>query len=303
MSDRPRLVMLGTLLVAGTALLATLYQAKLSTPMRSTLTSSFQILGVPLKLVDRAASRVLPVDELDEKSLGDVYRKSYDPQTVPPSREQRYLDSLVEELSPFAARDFPYRVYVVDYPTPNAMALPGGIVLVTRELLSTLKSENELFAVLAHEIGHIELGHCFDAVRFELLSRKLGAESLGQIADMSAQLLLRHSYSKTMEHEADEYAFELLTNSRYDPRGVGHAFDSLEAYLETRGGRMPMHAIPLRDYFSSHPPLPVRADEFTQRADAWWRRHRDERRYVGRKNLSARVSLVSHPLDAEWTGP
>jgi len=217
LTDRRRSVMLGVLLVAGFVLLAVLYQAKLRTPMRSTLTSSFQILGAPLKLVDRAASRVLPVDELDEKSLGDIYRKSYDPQSVPASREQRYLDSLVEELSPFAGRDFPYRVYVVDYPTPNAMALAGGVVLVTRELLSTLKSESELFAVLAHELGHIERGHCFDAVRFELLSRKLGAESLGHIADLSAQLLLRHSYSKTMEHEADEYAFDLLKNSRYDP--------------------------------------------------------------------------------------
>jgi predicted Zn-dependent protease len=278
-----------------------LQRARVETPLESTLTSAFQIVGAPIKLADRAASRVLPVGELDEKALGDVYRLRYDPQATPPSREQRYLDALVDSLTPFTAKPFPYRAYVVDYPGPNAMALPGGAVLVTRELLTTLHSESELVAVLAHEIGHIERGHCFDTVRFALLARKVGAEPLGALADMAAAMLLRHAYSKAMEHEADLYSFELLTNSRYDPRGVAGGFESLNTHAMKTSDRTPRHASPLRDYLTSHPPLEIRAAEFGQRADAWWRRHPDARRYVGRRNLSALVALSRRELADEWT--
>ncbi len=297
-----RLGVLAALVACGVALIVVLQQARVQPPLESTFTSAFQIVGAPLKLVDRVASRVLPVSELDEKELGDVYRASYDPQAEPLSREQRYLDSLVAELRPLTAKPFPYRAYVVDYPTPNAMALPGGVVLVTRELLATLGSEAELVAVLAHEIGHIERGHCFDTVRFELLARKLGAEPLGTLADFAAALLLRHSYSKTMEHEADAYAYELLTHSRYDPRGVAGGFRSLLAYVTARGEGSPQQASPIRDYFTSHPPLELRAAEFGERADAWWRRNPDARRYAGVRNLAARVALPRHELADEWTG-
>jgi Zn-dependent protease with chaperone function len=295
-----RVAALVALVACGVALIVALQRARLQAPLESTFTGAFQIVGAPVKLADRAASRVLPVSALDEKELGDVYRRRYDPQATPPSREQRYLDSLVAELQPFAGKPFAYRAYVVDYPTPNAMALPGGVVLVTRELLGTLHSEAELVAVLAHEIGHIERGHCFDTVRFELLARKIGAEPLGTLADFAATVLLRHSYSKTMEHEADAYAFELLTNSRYDPRGVAAGFQSLLAYAAARGEQSPRQASPLRDYFTSHPPLEVRAAEFTQRADAWWLRHPDERRYAGVRNLKALVALPRHELADEW---
>jgi len=296
-----RIGALVVLVACGTALVVTLQRARVQPPLESTFTSAFQILGAPLKLVDRAATRVLPVSELDEKALGDVYRLSYDPQATPPSREQRYLDSLMAELEPFTRKPFPYRAYVVDYPAPNAMALPGGVILVTRELLTTLQSESELVGVLAHEIGHIERGHCFDTVRFELLARKVGAEPLGALADIAAQVLLRHSYSKTMEHEADAYAFELMTNGRYDPRGVAGGFRSLQAYVTRHGEGSPRHASPIRDYFTSHPPLEVRAAEFGQRADAWWARHPGERRYVGRRNLAALVSRSRRELPDEWS--
>lgn len=293
---------LAVLLAGGVALIVALHRAGVQPPLESTFTSVFQIVGAPVKLVDRAASRVLPVGELDERQLGDVYRRSYDPQATPASREQRYLDALVDEIRPLTGKPFPYRAYVVDHPAPNAMALPGGVVLVTRDLLATLGSEAELVAVLAHEIGHIERGHCFDAVRFELLARKVGAEPLGALADLAAAILLRHAYSKTMEHEADAYAFQLLTGSRYDPRGVAGGFEALLRYERTRGEVSTRPASPIRDYFTSHPPLELRAAEFGERADAWWLRHAAARRYAGVRNLRAFVALPRRELADEWVG-
>jgi predicted Zn-dependent protease len=176
------------------------------------------------------------------------------------------------------------------------MALPGGVILVTRELLSVLRSESEVVSVLAHEVGHVELGHCFDAVRFQLLTRKIGSSSLGALADMAAQMLLRHS--KTMEDEADQYAYELLLNSQYDPSGVGNSFASLRRYKAK--ARTPSGLNPIRDYFMSHPPLEIREAEFKARAAVWWKMHAGERRYVGQQNLTARKALNRLELKDEW---
>lgn len=295
--------MLVLLLTCGVALLTSLYVTRVNPPLHSTLTSSFQLIGTPVKLVDRAASRIVPVSTLDERELGDIFRNRYDAQVKPDNVDQLYLDALMMELKPFVHKSFPYRAYVIDdYATPNAMALPGGVILVTKALLNTLHSESELVAVLAHELGHIERGHCFDTVRFRLVSRKIGSDALGALADVSAQILLRHAYSKTIENEADEYAYALLVNSRYDPLGVGKSFGSLRRYREKSGATQPQHAEPIRDYFLSHPPLEIREAEFLERASVWWKQHLDERRYIGRQNLAERKELSAFNMIGEWKG-
>lgn len=296
-----RITMLVVLLACGTALIVSLYVARSRSPLHSTLTSAFQLLGTPVKFLDRAASRIVPVNALDERELGDTYRKRYDAQVTAEDVDQVYLDALMAELKLFARKPFPYRAYIIGRSgRPNAMALPGGVILVTRELLSTLRSESELIAVLAHEIGHIERGHCFDAVRFQLLSRKIGSNTLGKLADMTAQLLLRHAYSKTVEDEADEYAYELLVSSKYDPLGVGRSFGSLRQYREKAGAPTPQHANIMRDYFMSHPPLEIREVKFSERAAAWWRRNPIEKRYVGQQNLIDRKTLGALDASTEW---
>jgi len=60
--------------------------------------------------------------------------------------------------------------------------LPSGVILVTKGLLETMQSESELVSILAHELGHIERGHCFDVVKYELLARKIKSEKLGELA-------------------------------------------------------------------------------------------------------------------------
>jgi predicted Zn-dependent protease len=256
-----------------------------------------------VKSVDRFVGRVVPVDELDERDLGRVFRARYDAQKTPNDRDFLYLNDLMEHISRRARKPFEYQVYVLSSPVPNAMALPGGVILVTRGLLATLQSESELVAVLAHELGHVELSHCFDAVKFELLTRKLGSAPLGQLADLAVRLLVAHSFTKSQEGEADEYAYVLLLHGSYEPRGAGRAFASLLAWQRRQEAeRRPSHADPFRDYFLSHPPLELRRDEFLARAGAWWRGHRRERRYLGEANLSQRASFFSgfRPSD-EWT--
>ncbi len=299
---RLRALVLGLLLAVGTALAVLLARERPAAPLRRSLATPFQLLGAPVKLADRLASRVVPVGSVEERDLGDLYRRRFETQIPVDDVDQAYLDRLMAALRPFARRPFPYRAFRAGpLGGPNALALPGGVILVSDELLRALGSEAELVAVLAHEIGHIELGHCFDAVRFQLLGRRTGSESLGRLADLARGLLVRHSFSKAEEHEADAYAFTLLANSRYDPAAVGAAFASLErARDRASSGVRDAEADPLRDYFSSHPPLPLRREEFRQEASAWWRRHPHERRYVGVANLRRRQALESLMLPGEW---
>lgn len=299
---RLRALVMGVLLAVGTALAVLLARERPSTPLRSSLATPFQLLGAPVKLADRLASRVVPVGSVEERDLGDLYRRLFEAAIPAGDGDQAYLDRLMAALRPFAHRPFTYRAYRAGpLGEPNALALPGGVILVSDELLRDLGSEAELVAVLAHEIGHIELGHCFDAVRFQLLGRRSGSESVGEVADLARGLLVRHSFSKAEEHEADAYAFTLLASSRYDPSAVGSAFASLQRAEERSGSRgRSEEADLLRDYFSSHPPLPLRREEFRQEAAAWWRRHPQERRYVGIANLRRRQPLERLALPGEW---
>jgi predicted Zn-dependent protease len=172
-------------------------------------------------------------------------------------------------------------------------------------LLSTLRSEAELVAVLSHEVGHIEQGHCFDAVKFQLVTAKVGAETLGELADLASRFLVRHAFSKTQENEADEYAWSRLTGSHYDPAAAGGAFAAMIAWVRASspGGGGSAHANLLRDYFSSHPPLEIREAKYRERAESWWRSHGGERRYTGSSNLTDRKSLPGGADRAhEWTG-
>jgi Zn-dependent protease with chaperone function len=295
-----RWLALGVLLAAGAALAIAFYLERVKTPLDSSLAPAFQLLGTPVKAVDSLVGRVVPVGEVEERDLGLVLRTRYEAQANAADPDFVYVNDLLEQVAASASREFDYRAYVLEDQAPNAMALPGGVVLVTRGLLANLGSEAEVTSVLAHEVGHIDQGHCFDAVKFQLLTRKIGNTALGGIADIAVQVLLRHSFSKTQEDEADEYAYTLLLHGPYDPRGVGQSFASMIAFV--RGGGPASgartRANPIRDYFMSHPPLELREAKFREKAGAWWRGHPDERRYVGKRNLKERKSLHSGAVHA-----
>ncbi len=297
-----RTVLLAVLLAAGGGLVALMVHTRPLSPLTSSLATPFQLLGTPVKLLDRLASRAMPIGALEERDLGDVFRERYAYQVKGSDPDQAYLDALMPQIRAHVRKPFPYRAYVLPSSAPNAMALPGGVILVHKGLLDNLGSEAELVSVLAHEAGHIELGHCFDTVRFQLLSRKSGSETLGQLADLALRILLQHNYSKAAEHEADVYAFTLLRSSPYDPRGSGASFASLARSEGSRVRGPDDHADLLRDYISSHPPLAIRQAEFSQAADAWWRGHPAERRYWGRRNLHERRALSAFAPGAEWRG-
>jgi predicted Zn-dependent protease len=302
--DRVKIIFLGAVLTAGVGLIWLFYVHQPKLQFEATLAPAYQLLGRAPKSINRALTRVIPIDELDEKKYGEAIALRYEHVTDKSSLEYGYLNDIMADIQHFAKKPFPYRVYVLNYSHPNASALPGGVILVTVGLLRAVKSEAELVSVLAHEMGHIELSHCFEIVRFQLLAQKMGNRSLGELADFAVNILLRHSYSKAHENEADEYAFTLILNTKYDPRGVGNSFASLLAYKNRReiAAQNRRRMDPIREYFMTHPYLELREEKFRERGRIWWLDNKSEKRYVGRTNLRNRVSLKKAEFSEEWKG-
>ncbi|SBO42907.1 M48 family metallopeptidase [Cyanobium sp. NIES-981] len=296
MKPPPRLLVLLALLTGGGGLIGLLVLQGPAPPLRPSLAPTARLLGTPFQLADRLASRMVPVGELDERELGTMLHARYARRIQPGDADQAYLDALMELLSPHRHRNLHYRAYAVG-PCGgiNASALPGGVVLVCRELLEEMTTEAEVVAVLAHEIGHLELGHCFELVRSELLARRTGTVLLGRLADQILTILVRRRYSQAAESESDAYAFALLTDSPYDPSALAGSFRILVA---GQGRRRPVGL--LGDLSRSHPPSELRQHLYEQRSRSWWRGHTGERRYRGARNLSERRTRLQRDHPEEW---
>ncbi|EDY38986.1 peptidase M48, Ste24p [Cyanobium sp. PCC 7001] len=287
--------MLLTLLGAGAGLIALLVQGQ-PQRLRPSLAPAARLLGTPFQLADRLASRMVPVDALDERELGTVLHARYAARIQAGDPDQAYLDALMEDLKPHRRRPLHYRAYAVGpCGTINAAALPGGIVLVCRELLQGMGSEAEVVGVLAHEIGHLELGHGFDLVRGELLARRSRTVLLGRLADQMVGILVRRRYSQAAESESDAYAFALLLDSLYDPAALARGFRTL---IADRGHARPVGL--LGELSASHPPSELRRQLYAERARAWWHSHGSQRRYRGTRNLRERRTLRQREHAEEW---
>jgi len=140
-----------------------------------------------------------------------------------------------------------FRIIMIDDPDPNAFAIPGGVIGVTRGLVEALE-DNEIAA--AFVIGH-ELGHFAHRDHLRGLIRELGALAALQIAFggggglvFTVNDLMQLSYSRRQEEAADAYALRLLHDS------YGHA-DGAERLFElfAKSNSIPGWA----HMFSTHP--------------------------------------------------
>ena len=172
-------------------------------------------------------------------------------------------DRLVEELedNPY---DFQFKI--VDEAIPNAFALPGGYIYVTRGLLMLVISEDELAGVLSHEIIHVTQRHSIKQMRSSVLPRMLelpGAivggvvnENLGDLINVpitTSNTLLLSSYSRSHETESDTKGIELMSKAGYDPAALANILSRLSDAFELLTNEKEK-----KDYFSSHPYTPKR---------------------------------------------
>ena len=167
---------------------------------------------------------------------------------------------------------FDYQFQIVDDPIPNAFALPGGYVYVTRGILSLITTEDELACVMAHEIIHVTRRHSIKQLRNSILPRMLELpgkiignvvnEDLGNLltapVETSNNLLLA-SYSRGHETESDQLGVELASKAGYDPNAMKGILDRLSGAIEILTQKEEE-----KSYFDDHPFTPDRLSNITK---------------------------------------
>ena len=137
-------------------------------------------------------------------------------------------------------RGFDFQFNVVDQVEPNAFALPGGFIFISRGLLLLANNEDQLACVMGHEIGHVVRRH---AARQQAIA--LSASPLSLPWARAGQMA---AYSRDMERQADEDGQLLCAAAGYDPRAMGSFLTTLELAERLRAGtsRTP-------GFFDTHP--------------------------------------------------
>jgi len=192
---------------------------------------------------------------------------------VPDSALQAYVQRVGGTLAAASERpNLPWTFRVVDDATPNAFALPGGYIFVTRGMMDLMTSEAELASVLGHEIGLVcikpqvtmlsraqlaQVGLVFGSVLVPQL------QNLGGLASTGLQLLFLR-YSRDAERQADLLGFRYALGQHYDIREMADVFTALQRVTEAeqaKSGRSP-----LPSYLASHPSEPARIADVERRA-------------------------------------
>ncbi len=171
-----------------------------------------------------------------------------------------YVNQVGQRLGRVSLRsDLPYQFKVVNDSSPNAFALPGGFIAISRGLLVNLDNEAQLAAVLGHEVGHVDARHSVQGMQrgtllnvgLVVLSGVTGNASYGPLAQQAGQLaasLLDNSYSRDQEREADTLGIDYMVKSGYDPQGAVQLQEFF--YRKIEGGAEPMW---ISGLFRTHP--------------------------------------------------
>lgn len=151
-----------------------------------------------------------------------------------------------------------FKFHILEYPEPNAFALPGGHIVVTTGLLKLADTPEELLGVIAHESAHVTQRH---ALRHEISGK--GPVYMVQILTggrsralealaYPSELLAYESFSQEYEREADSVGWNYLVAAGINPHGMIDMFRKLEAQMgNVKGGRE-------HPAFDSHPALEKR---------------------------------------------
>ncbi len=219
-----------------------------------------------------------------------------------------YVSAVGQSLAPQLRRkDIPYEFHVIESPSINAFALPGGQIYVLRGMMDFLETEAELAAILGHEMSHVDLRHCVERYQYQHALKRAGVGGAGHLLDM-ARLLIAMGYGQYQELEADAEGNRIAIEAGYDPDAAETVFNRL---AQTMGeARRPPASTPageiadsmeeaLRDYFRTHPRTPERVARMHSMTTSH-QELRGRQFFVGRTNYRNRTTRAASAPEAEF---
>jgi predicted Zn-dependent protease len=169
-----------------------------------------------------------------------------------------YLNKICQAIirnSPKPALFNGYHVAILDSQEFNAFATPGGHIFLTKGLIECAGSEDDLAAVIAHEVAHTQLRHAIAVIEEERLASELSriadrtaakasrnaspqerAVLFGRSVAAAATVLMNSGYVQSQEFEADAAAIDLLQRAGYDPAAMVSMLRVLEERQPSRPG-------------------------------------------------------------------
>lgn len=198
----------------------------------------------------------LKMDIATEEKIGDKMAESYldDFQNSDNDSLRVLLDSVAQRLidaQPNPA--FTYHLHLIESAEVNAYASMGGHIFVHTALIGLCEAPEELAAVLAHEMGHVQFRHVSDRLVSELGLTVLLTLATGgdpSVASEVARYGLSSAFSRDDEREADKFGLDLLYDSKIHPVHMATLFRRFKSI----GGSLPDGLA----FMSSHPGLEER---------------------------------------------
>ncbi len=196
-----------------------------------------------------------------EQKIGQQGLKTLDDWLFSPSNitlaEQKHLQNNFNDLVSISKREPDYQLMIRSSKQmgPNALALPGGIIILTDSLIELAENDQQIIAVLAHEMGHIEFRHGLRSLLQDSLTALFMAGVLGDISSVTSlsvalpTYLVESRYSREFELEADQYAIHYLQDQNIDVDKFSRILSLLE-----QSQNMDYEF----DYLSSHPAMQKR---------------------------------------------
>lgn len=232
-------------------------------------------------LGDTSSAMISPVQE---KILGQRVLKAYRAQ-VPTSSDPLvidYLEGLINRLLPYSQLDEKrIDLVVVKNDTLNAFAVPGGVMGIHTGVFNYAKSENQLAAIISHEMGHLSQRHyarhleqqknsMMPMIAGMLAGLVLAANSNGDggmaaiMASQAAAEAAALRFSRENEQEADRIGMQTMLDAKLDPYAASDMFE--EMLHATRSSRRPP------EYLLTHPVTERRVADARNRAMSYPRK-------------------------------
>jgi len=208
----------------------------------------------------RSQLLIVPEAQMDAMGIAafDELAKTT-PQATNPAQVE-YVTCVANRITralPADAKAYNWEVVVFEDATPNAFALPGGKIGVHTGLLEVAKDQDQLAAVIGHEVGHVLAHHGNERMSQQTLAQTgmdvaagvIGTGSAGSglllgAMGLGVQYGVLMPYSRAHETEADKYGLDLAAAAGFDPRASVPLWQNMAAASQ---GQRPL------EFLSTHP--------------------------------------------------
>jgi beta-barrel assembly-enhancing protease len=252
--------------LAGVAASAAKLQRKMTAGLKFLLWLPLIILALLIALflalepLVNAALKRIPVSS--EVQLGNQFWKLSNLQkakSVPPELQAKLDKALARLLPSVADAGYPFEFTIIENPTPNAFAFPGGKIGVHTGLLELAETPEHVAGVLAHEIAHVTQRHSLEQMLkkagvMAALTVVLGDTSLSGLATAVGDLQ-GLAYSRDAEREADAVGWNYLIKAEINPKPMIEFFEALQRHTSKEAG--------VPSPLSTHPATQERIDTLT----------------------------------------